>query len=279
MEQTGRPTTSAAPGGGGSGGAVAALRYVAAPSRRAGIAELLRRRGHVSVSDLSAALGVSEMTVRRDLRQLAADGDAVLVHGGASLPADARTAPVFGARAHEHAAEKRRIGAAAAALIAPAQVVGLDAGTTVLEVALALPRSYSGQIVTHSLPVLNSLLGRTEVRVLAIGGELAQDSQAMLGAHAARLTSDLRLDTLVLAASALDVRGVFVRSEAELGIKLALLEAARDVVLVCDRSKEDAPGSLRVCSLDRVDVVVTDAPFSDALTDRLTAEGVRITLA
>jgi DeoR/GlpR family transcriptional regulator of sugar metabolism len=259
--------------------AAAALRYDAAPRRRDAILERLRASGHVSVSEVSQALGVSEMTVRRDLRRLAATGDASLVHGGASLPAGSHGRPVFGARALVNAEAKRRIGAAAAAMVAADDTVGVDAGTTALEVAHALPEDFSGCVVTHSVPALAAMLPRPAARVIAIGGELSHDNQAMIGPSAAHFVRDLRLRLLVLGVASIDARGVYVRSELELSVKRALLDVAEDVVLVCDASKEGAPGTVRVCDLDRLDTVVTDAPMSDGLTRRLHAAGTRVVVA
>jgi DeoR/GlpR family transcriptional regulator of sugar metabolism len=256
-----------------------ALRYDAAPRRREAILERLRASGHVSVSEVSQALGVSEMTVRRDLRRLAAIGEAALVHGGASLPAGSQGRPVFVARALVNAEGKRRIGAAAAEMIAADDTVGIDSGTTAVEVAHALPDDFAGGVVTNSVPVLAAMVTRRSARVLGIGGEMSHDNHALIGPSAARFVRDLRLRLLVLGATSIDARGVYIRSELELGVKQALLESAEDVVLVCDASKEGAPGTVRVCDLERIDTVVTDAPLSAALIRRLHEAGTRVVVA
>lgn len=255
------------------------LRYDAAPRRRDAILERLRAKGHVSVSEVSHDLGVSEMTVRRDLRRLAATGDVTLVHGGASLPAGPPGRPVFGARVLVNAEAKRRIGTAAAAMVAADDTVGIDAGTTALEVAQALPADFSGCVVTHSVPVLAAMLPRQAARVIAIGGELSHDNHALIGPSAAQFVRDLRLRLFVLGVASIDTRGVYVRSELELSVKRALLDAADAVVLVCDASKEGAAGTVRVCDLDRIDTVVTDTALSLRLTERLHAGGTRVVVA
>ncbi|PSL06048.1 DeoR family transcriptional regulator [Haloactinopolyspora alba] len=255
------------------------LRYDAAPQRRAVIVNQLRRSGHVSVSDVAQLLSVSEMTVRRDLRRLAATGDAVLVHGGASLPPGARANPAFVARAMLNSEGKRRIGQAAAAMVPPDATVGVDAGTTALEVANALPEEFSGCVVTHSVPVLAAMMTRPSARTIAVGGELSQENQALIGSNAAQFVGDLRLRVMMLGAAAIDTRGAYVRSELELGVKRAMLDVADQVILLCDVSKENAAGTVRVCGIDRVDTVVTDAPLGDELTARLHEGGTRIVVA
>jgi len=252
------------------------LRYEAAPRRRAAIVDALRRSGHVSVSQLSGRLGVSEMTVRRDLRRLAETGEVLLVHGGASLPPGSRANPAFSARSRENAEAKRRVGAAAAALVRPADTVGIDAGTTALEVANALPDDFAGCVVTHSVPVLATMLGRPAVRVIGIGGELFHDNQAMIGPSATQFIAGLRLRLLFLGVTALDERGVYVRSELELAVKKALIDAADEVVLVCDSSKQDSSGTVRVCGLERLDTIVVDAPLRGAVAMAARRNGTRI---
>ncbi len=274
-----QPSADASSGPPTTGSGQRVLRYDGAPQRRGEILAQLRLAGHVAVSELAARLAVSEMTVRRDLRRLAEVGDVVLVHGGASLPPTARANPAFVARAQLNGESKRRIGQAAAALIGLDDTVGIDAGTTALEVATALPEDFSGCVVTHSVPVLASLLARPGCRAIAVGGELSQDNQALIGPSAAQFVRDLRLGVLVLGATRVDARGLYVRSELELSVKRALIEAADQVVLVVDASKQRAHGTVRVCGLDRVDVVVTDGVLEDELAQELAGLGIRVVRA
>lgn len=255
------------------------LRYDAASQRRALIVAQLRRAGHVSVSGLSEALAVSEMTVRRDLRRLVQAGDATLVHGGASLPPTSSANPAFLARAALNSEAKRLVGRAAAAMVALDDTVAIDAGTTALEVATSLPDDFDGCVITHSVPVLTAMLSRPLVRVVAIGGELSQDNQAMIGPRASGSVRDLRIPTLFLGATRVDGRGIYVRSELELDVKHALLDVAEHVVLVLDASKEQSVGTVLVCGLDRVDTVVTDRPPSPALAAHLRSAGTKVRLA
>lgn len=257
----------------------AEMKYHAAPRRRARVMELLRTQGHVSVKSLSEELAVSDMTVRRDLKQLARSGDLVLVHGGASLPPGVSTNPVFSARASAHAEAKRVIGQVASRLVGEADTVGIDAGTTALEVAHALPESFGGGVVTHSVPVLASMLGRPKVRVFAVGGELFHDNQALIGPSAADSVAKLRLRYLMFGVSAIDADGVYVRSELELEVKRAMIDAADEVVLLCDSSKQHASGTVRVCDLTRVDTLIMEVGPSGSVADGLRRAGVRLITA
>lgn len=247
--------------------------------RRSDILQRLYRTGHVSVSALSAELGVSEMTIRRDLRQLSSEGSASLVHGGARLPADRGTPAAFSARVAERASAKRRIGAAAVGLLPLNGTIGIDAGTTALEVAIQLPADFQGSIVSHSVPVLAALLGRPDIAVIGLGGDLLHQNQAMVGSEAVAAIRNLRLQTLVLGASSIDARGIYVHTALELAVKQALLEAAEEVVLVSDVSKQESRGAVRVCSLDVFDAVVVDQPLLPELSAAVESAGARIYIA
>ncbi|MDT0528875.1 DeoR/GlpR family DNA-binding transcription regulator [Micromonospora sp. DSM 115977] len=254
-------------------------RYESAPRRRTQIMAALRRAGFLSVAELSAQLGVSQMTVRRDLRQLAESHEVTLVHGGVSLPPGGVAGPGFASRAQTHTQAKLAIGAAAAALVQPGDTIGIDSGTTAAEVAHALPAEFEGCVVTHSVPVLGHMLSRPRARVIGIGGELLHDNQALVGFAALDLTRRLRIRMLFLGAGAVDERGVYVRSEIELSAKHALMEIADEIVLVVDASKLTATAPVQVCGLDRIDTVVVDAPLPEAVATTVRRNGIRVITA
>lgn len=252
------------------------MRYVEATQRRGRILQLLRQQGHVSVRALGFELAVSDMTIRRDLKQLADEDELILVHGGASLPPGVSANPAFATRALSHSEGKKSIGATAAGMVHSRDTVGIDAGTTALEVVKELPIDFSGNIVTHSVPVLAHVLTRPKVRVFAIGGELFHDNQALIGPSAAETVSNLRLRYLMLGVSSIDANGVYVRSELELGVKRALIDAADEVVLLCDSSKQYASGTVRVCDLGKIDTVVMEVAPEPHVASALKRVGSRI---
>ncbi len=272
------------------------LTHGAAADRRRRLVTLVHADGFASVVSLSELLGVSQMTVRRDLCRLASEGAVRLVHGGAATRPEAATAvdrvgdagsaagndaqtPPFTARERTASRAKQRIGRTAATLIARDSTVGIDAGTTALEVVRHLPVRFEGVIVSHSVPVLAELLSRPSVRVIGIGGELLAESRALVGAQAAQQLRGLRLRLLVLGAGAVDVEGVYVRSQVELAAKRALLDVAEDVVLVADSRKLTTSAPVRVCGLDRIDTWVVDRPLPTALAEAARRNGSRVVIA
>src|SRR5438552_7727773 len=150
--------------------------------RKRRILERLRRDGQVVAKDLSAAFGSSEDTIRRDLRELAASGLLLRVHGGA-LPASPAVADLPARRSMATDA-KAAIGRAAAGLVRPGQVVILDGGTTAREVARHLPADLRATVVTHSPTTAAELEGHPHVEVLILGGRLFKHSMVTVGAIA-----------------------------------------------------------------------------------------------
>ncbi len=157
------------------------LRYDQAPGRREMILSRLRATGFLSIAGLAHELGVSDMTIRRDLRRLAADGEVLIVHGGVSLPHPTLRTSEFVARARANAEDKRTIAHRAVELIQANDTIAIDAGTTAYDVVHELPDDFAGSIVTHSVPVYQAMLGRPQPHVVGLGGDLLRTSQAFVG--------------------------------------------------------------------------------------------------
>ena len=228
------------------------LRYRKADERREWITQALRREGFLSIAELTRELGVSHMTVRRDLQHLEQAGYARLVHGGVSLS----SITVGDAVGTDESS--RRIAACAAALVGENDTIAIDAGRLGCEVARTLPDRFRGTVVTHSLPVIQSLMGRPHPpRVVGLGGELLAEIGAFVGASTVAAAANVRVGTLFLAPDGLNDRGAYARADAEASVKRALLDVAdRTVVIAHHRSFVD-PAPLLVSRLSRVTTLVT----------------------
>lgn len=237
------------------------VRYSSAPLRRA---ELLRRvavAGYVSSSDAAASLGVSEMTIRRDLHQLAAAGHVQRVVGGASLVPPAAGAP-FEQRTGTAAAEKDAVARAVAPLLATQTVVALDAGTAV---AALVPYLSAGlTVVTHSLPIVNLATDRDDLEVITLGGAYHRATRSFTGPLTRAGLADLAVDVAVVSASAAGRSGVYSTNAWDADIKRAMLKAAQRVVLLLDRNKLAARAPMRFMGLEDANVVAVDDGADDA---------------
>ena len=152
-----------------------AMRYDSAPQRRRVIMERLRETGFVSVTSLTRDLGVSDMTVRRDLRKLEKQGSVRVVHGGVSALHGPMHNPAFVSRSRMDEAANKAIAETALGLVADKDTIAIDAGTTTYALAQALPHGFDGTVVTHSVPVIQLLLSRGRGKVVGLGGELLHE--------------------------------------------------------------------------------------------------------
>lgn len=257
----------------------ARLDYDTAPQRRARILDSLRSAGFLSISDLANALGVSDMTVRRDLRLLAETEEVRVVRGGVSLRPDAGAGTAFATRAADNAGAKRAIGQLAATLVNKADAIAVDAGSTAYELVRALPASFAGCVVTHSVPVVALLLNHAEARVVGLGGDLLPASQAFVGPLTVSGASRIRVRSFFLGAAAVDERGVYVATDIERPTKDALMDAADEVVLLVDSTKFLTSAPVRLCGIDKLSAIVTDRPPPAPVAQRLQDAGVVMHLA
>jgi DeoR family fructose operon transcriptional repressor len=232
------------------------VRYARAPERRR---ELLRRlgdTGYVSSPEVALALGVSEMTIRRDLRQLSAQGLVNRVAGGASLPLPATGTP-FEQRRDAATAEKRAVARAAVPLIPSDAVVALDAGTTVAALAGLLPGGLT--VVTHSVPVIQTCTERADVELIALGGAYHGPTLSFTGPLTRNSLENLAVDVAVLSATAAGPAGVYSANASDADTKRAMARIAGRVVLLLDHSKLNRRAPMRFMDLSAVDVLVIDA--------------------
>ena len=241
--------------------------------RRQTILARLERDGRVVASELVTSLGVSEDTVRRDLRDLAEQGLLHRVHGGA-LPSAPPTVS-FARRldvAHE---QKVALADAALPLLAGARVIVLDGGTTALELARRLTPMYSGTVVTNAPPVASALANHPRAEVILIGGKLLKDAQVAVGAVAVEALHTLRADVCVLGICSLhpDV-GVTTPHNEEAQVKRAMTACSGVVIALATADKLRTASPWVVARLADVDHLVTDG--DNALTRPYATAGINV---
>lgn len=226
--------------------------------RHSALIEKLRTAEHVTVVELAEETGCSEMTIRRDLDQLAEQGVLRRVRGGAvSLLLRGEAMP-FAIREHEAAEVKQRIAAEAAALLADGEAVILDSGTTTLAVARAL----AGRrltVVPLDLHSANALSGAPRVRLLIPGGQTEPGSLSFTGPLAENSLRSLRVDTAIIGVCGLSAEhGLTAHDLPEVPVKQAAIAAARRTIAVCDAAKFGRTGLGHVCPITDLDMVITD---------------------
>jgi DeoR/GlpR family transcriptional regulator of sugar metabolism len=204
--------------------------------RKQHILSVLARDGQVVAKPLSEALGLSEDTIRRDLRELAAEGRLQRVHGGA-LPLAPAEADLAG-RQRIAPGEKVAIGSAAARMVRPGQVVFVDGGTTAVQLARHLPLDLRATVVTHSPLVAAELAGHDRLELLLIGGRLFRHSMVAVGAAAMDAISRVHADLFFLGVTGVHAEaGLTTGDSEEAEIKRALMAAAAETVVLASSEK------------------------------------------
>ncbi|WP_323121264.1 DeoR/GlpR family DNA-binding transcription regulator [Burkholderia alba] len=243
--------------------------------RKSAILAALKRDGQVLAKQLSDAFGVSEDTIRRDLRELAAEGRLQRVHGGA-LPASSADAD-FARRLPLESGAKRAIAQAAAGMISNGQVVILDGGTTAVELARQLPRALTATVVTHSPSVAVELAGHPGVEVVIIGGRLFKHSIVTVGAAALEALAAIRADLYFMGVTGVHPSaGLSTGDLEEAYMKRALAAHAAETIVLASADKLNAASQYRIGELALATAIIVERHTDAALTEPLAAAGVSI---
>ena len=246
--------------------------------RRQAILDALARDGKVIAARLVEELGVSEDTVRRDLRELAAQGLVQRVHGGALAPAPQQGS--FSHRRETWTDAKAALADAAVKVIADARVVLLDGSTTNLELARRLPPDRDCTILTNSPPIAAALAEHPNVEVVMIGGRLDKRAQVTVGAATVDFLRTVRADACVLGVCALHPEaGLSTDDLEEAHVKRAMVAASADVIALATADKLSAGSAYLVAPVGELTHVVAEAAADDALLDPYRAIGVTVTRA
>ena len=250
-----------------------------AEERRLRIVELLNEResGIVSVAELSGLLGVSSMTIRRDLDWLEEMSLLRRVHGGAVAYQGMADEKPFVERHGEFSREKQIIGWTAAQLIHDGEKIILDAGTTTQQVARNLACKQDLAVVTNALPIAEELARCPQVSTIVLGGMLKQKELCNVGPMVTQELARLSVDKVFLSATGFTVeKGVTDPDLQETEVKQAMIRAAREVILVADSSKWGVTTLAQIAPLRAIHKIVTDDSLPVEAIQAIEAEGVEV---
>lgn len=252
------------------------------------VLELISERGNVSIADIGDQLGVSTATARRDLNMLAEQRLVTRTHGGASALGSGYELPLQYKIARQ-ADAKLAIARAVEALIAPGATVGMNGGTTVTEVARALGRSermpsVAGEpgvtIVTNALNIAFESSVRENIKIVVTGGVPRRQSYELIGPLVAASLRDFSLDVAVLGVDGLTAElGATTLHEGEADASRHIASVARRVVVAADQTKIGRSTFARICPLDDIDALVTDAPLPARVATQFEKANVEVIVA
>ncbi len=244
--------------------------------RRARIIDMVEERQAVRVSSLSEDLGVSGMTIRRDLERLEAEGVLVRTHGGAILKRRLVEESLYVERATTHTEEKRRIAESAAALIRPGETVFLSSGTTAAKVLSHVDPALEARVVTHNVGAIQEAKG-LRLEVILVGGLYRPRSNAVSGPLALEHISRFRASRMLLGVDGFDLtEGLTTPTVSMAGVERAMITQTRgDVVALADASKIGVVADVAICGFDRVDIVMVDDSVDRGVRDEITRRGLQ----
>ena len=235
--------------------------------RQKRITELLKENGSVFVKELSAELGVTEETVRRDLEKLEQQGTLLRTHGGA-VPLDENI--------HELSLEKRKaanttakahMASKAAKFILPGDTIFLDASTTTFYIAKELKKMKNITVVTNSLRVMNELADTPDIKVIAVGGMISRN-QSLVGSLAENnIKNNYFVNKMFFSSRGVSAAsGILESNEQECAIKQSMMKNATVKIYLCDKTKIDRIGFVQLADISDIDCIVTE---KNALTEEL----------
>lgn len=232
--------------------------------RKAFLLEKLGKDGRLIATELAASLGISEDSIRRDLRDLAADGLLIRVHGGA-LPASPTHRPLQD-RQSLHPEAKRRLAAAAAGLIQRGMVVIVDGGSTHAALVECLALDLRCTIVTHSPAIAARLEAHCGIEIILIGGRIYRHSMVATGATTQAGYALLRADLCLLGVTGVHAEtGLTTGDPEEAALKRQMMQSAAETVVLATSDKLDTTSPWIIAPLTAISTLITPDPRPDWL--------------
>jgi DeoR family transcriptional regulator, fructose operon transcriptional repressor len=249
-----------------------------ADERRYRIRELLNSQRSVTAAYLESVLGVTAVTIRRDLAALEKEGVLVRSHGGAvSRTSSTAFQPSYDTLLRTNCEEKAAIARAAELLLTEGETVFFEGSTTVFELARTLHNFNRLTVVTNSPSIVCQLQRLTGVNVLCTGGDLQRDQLYFSGLWAQQALAEIHVDKVLLGVTAIDaLRGYSCASQAEAQIKKMLVKAARKRIALVDHSKFGNQAFVHLGPVTDFDTIITDSATDPGQIESLREAGVEV---
>jgi DeoR family transcriptional regulator of aga operon len=249
--------------------------------RRKKILNMLDTNGQVFVHELSDEFKVSEVTIRNDLDLFESKKLLIRSRGGAmkyesSVGMDYRISD----KDKIHFSEKVKIGKRAATLVKDGETIIIDSGTTTMEVARHLNSNSNISVITNAINIVNQLIQSPNIHIIVPGGTLRKNSHSLVGPLAEKSLQSFYVDKLFLGVDGFDIsHGAFTPNIEEASLNQIMIEIAKEVILVTDSSKFNRRSLAFICSVEKIDVIVTDENISTDDQRYLTDLGIQVIIA
>lgn len=248
--------------------------------RHEAILSKLKKSGRVNVQQLSAELEVSEVTIRKDLRQLEEKNLLFRTHGGATLSNPYTSDRPVSEKAKVQAREKEAIAKEAAKLLGENDSVILASGTTVSALAGLIHSTSRLNVITSSLDVSLTLSGRENIDITQLGGNLRPSSNSVVGPYAEQFLDNITCGILFLGVDGVDLDyGLTTTNLMEASLNQKFIEISQYSVVLADHTKFGKRGFGRISKIDALQHIITDDRTPDSIVRDLEKRGVRVTVA
>ena len=239
----------------------------------------LSKESFVNVLELCKELDVSSVTIRKDLRLLEDKKLLFRTHGGATINNPYTIERPVNEKESLQSDEKMKIGAEAAGSIQENDSVIIASGTTVLALAKKIPVKKNLTVITASLQVALELIDHSGIEVIQLGGILRKSSSSVTGPYAQKILTDFFCSKLFLGVDGIDLEfGLTTTSALEAHLNRQMIEVSQKVIVLSDSTKFGKRGFGRICGLEEVDQVITDAGISDHFVNQLESRGIEVTI-
>ena len=247
--------------------------------RQQTILDLLAEQEIVSIAQLTDSLGVSHMTVRRDIQTLEQEGHVITVSGGVRLAEYIDAEPSRKVKKTLQSAEKALIAKAAARLVTPNATVYLDAGTTCLAIAIELADRDDITVVSNDFAVVAYLTENSRCKLYHTGGNVLRQNESCVGESAARFIASLNIGIGFISASSWDMNYISTPTESKVPVKQAVAAASARRVLISDSTKFGKIGFFKAVPMKEIDILITDSGLDEHARKAMTALGMTIMIA
>lgn len=250
---------------------------VNAAERQSYVQKLLREKRHVTVSELSEELDVSEVTIRKDLNRLEEHNLLVRTHGGAILPDNLVYDRPFEEKADRNKTQKRQIGRKASTLVEDDDTMFIDAGTTTIQVARNLSQHSNITVITNAVNIAMDVVRDSSIEVFMMGGLLRSSSASVVGPYTEHMINQYSCSKLFLGVDGFDPdHGLTTTHPMEAKVNQLMIESANNTIVVTDSTKFGRRGLSRICSADDIDYVITDEDVPQKTVDYLNDKNINI---
>lgn len=246
--------------------------------RQKKILELIEDNSVVSIAALVDILGVSHMTIRRDIQKLEQSGKVVSVSGGVQLLERLVTEPTRDDKSHLCYLEKNKIGKTAAKFIPNKSTVYLDAGSTTLEIAKEIVDRDDILVITNDFSIVDYLIAYGRCGLMHTGGRVCKENRSSIGELSAQFLRHISIDIAFISTSSWNLQGLTTPDENKIPVKKAIIEASQKNILVSDSSKYGKIATFLVFPLDVFDCIICDDHLAQTVREKIASMNIVLEL-